>query len=132
MKRFNAAWIVLMTAVFSFSFQGCVHAPKVILPTYDEVLVFELPYDLVYLRAMEALENVDGWEVEETEKEKGIIRVRNVQFKKVGDMDVQLANILIQRRDRRKTSVSFAEDSQHTLGGDKLLQAISEFVGQEL
>lgn len=133
MKRFHAACgLMLVAAVFSF--QGCLYTQvqKKILPKHNEVLVFDLAFDLVYLRTLEALENVEGWELEETEKEKGIIRVRNVAYAQISDRDEQLATIQINRISRTQTSAQLSEDSQHLLGGEDLLKTISDFVSREL
>ena len=133
MKRSYRQWhfsflaaVILMT--------GCVLSKQAekILPAHDEVLIYALPYDLVYLRTLEALENVDGWELEETEKEKGLIVARNVSFGNLSDADKRLATFYVTRINRNETSVALAKKSVHVLGGDTLLERISEFVSREI
>ena len=134
MKRFRV-WVILAVIASSFPFQGCSlyrHVEKDLLPKHDQVLMFDLSYDLVYLRTLEAMENVSGWELEETEKEKGIIRVRNTDYSRFGDKDLQFATLEIRRIAREQTSVQLSKDTQYIVGGDKLLSAITEFVGREL
>ncbi|MCM8775191.1 MAG: hypothetical protein NC930_02385 [Candidatus Omnitrophica bacterium] len=103
-----------------------------IVPIHDEVLVYELPFDLVYLRTLEALELVDGWELEETEKEKGLIRVRNINFSSFADADKRIATFLVKRISREQTSVELAPESQQVIGVDKLLKSVSTQMAREL
>lgn len=124
-------WLVTILSL-GVALTGCASAKNKILPVYDEVLVYDLPYDLTYLRTIEALENVDGWEIEETEKEKGILVARNLNFSNLADADLRQATILIKRLNRNQTTISLANYSQHVRDGDKLLQRISQYVSREL
>lgn len=110
---------------------GCAFREKV-LPAHDEVLIYPLAFDLTYLRALEAVENIPNWELTETEKEKGIIRVRNTNFSRFGDADKREATIIVKRVGRRETSIEFAPESKRVVGGDKLLERIAQFVTREL
>lgn len=103
-----------------------------VMPTYDEVLIYDLPYDLVYLRSLEALESLPDWELEETEKEKGIIRVRNINFSTFTDADQRTATVLVTRINRQKTSVALAPHSRHVVGGGDLLERVSLYLSREL
>lgn len=129
MTRYNRWFFVIL--LFVFGITGCA-VQEAILPTHDEVLIYELPLDLTYLRTVEALENVPGWELEETEKEKGIIRVRNVDYSNLIDADKRLVTFWVQRVDRNRTSVQIAPESQHVIGGDELLERVSQYVTREL
>ncbi len=111
---------------------GCSSIRQEDIPAHTEVLLYTTPFDLTYLRTLEALENVDGWELEETEKEKGIIRVRNMKYSNLADADLRQATILITRIDRGQTSVQLAPYSQHVIGGADLMKRISQYVGREL
>ncbi|MDP3920906.1 MAG: hypothetical protein Q8R76_08895 [Candidatus Omnitrophota bacterium] len=103
-----------------------------VLPANAEALRYELPYDLTYLRTMEALEGVDGWELESTEKTQGILRVYNTQFRAYDDADQRSVTVLVTRDTSKFTVVTLAPQSQHVLGGGKLLEAINFHVSREL
>ena len=122
----------LMIMVAGLSLTGCLTTGEKIFPVHDEVLIYNLPYDLTYLRTLEALENVNDWELEETEKEKGIITVRNIAFSRLDDADKRSATVLIKRVSRNETSVTLAPQSQRVVGGDELLKRISQFLTREL
>lgn len=105
---------------------------KEIIPLHDEVLTYNLPYDLAYLRSVEALESMEGWDLEMTEKEKGLIQVRNVQFLTLTDSDKRVARILLKRKDRFQTIVKLAPESQRVVGGGDLMQKIGEVLSREI
>jgi hypothetical protein len=122
--------LILILAVFAMA--GCASTKDELLPVHDEVLIYDLPYDLTYLRTLEALENVDGWELEETEKEKGIIRVRNVDFASFEDADIRAATLILKRINRKQTSIALADYSQRVKEGDVLLERISQYLSHEV
>ena len=127
-KKAIAAMILVM--IFS---TGCfTSAKKAILPVYDDVLIYPISFDLAYLRTLEALESLPDWELEETEKEKGMIVARNVNFKNFGDQDKRLAVFMIKRLDRSQTSIQLAPHTQSVTGGDDLLKQVSKYVSREL
>ncbi|MBI3307515.1 MAG: hypothetical protein HYZ84_06905 [Candidatus Omnitrophica bacterium] len=132
MKRFNPVWMLIVMAALSV-LPGCFSPgfQQAVLYKYDKVLTYDLSYDLVYLRTLEAVENLAGWELEETEKEKGVIRVRNTDYKKIGDFDQQLVTLEIARVSANQTTIRLAEDSQHVIGADKLLDVIGLFLDKE-
>ena len=129
MRQTNRLGILMLS--FGICIAGCTTAKK-ILPLHDEVLRFNLPYDLTYLRAAEALQRVAGWELESTEKEKGIILVRNINYSSFDDADKRIATVLIKHIGARETSVQLAPESQRILGGGTLLENISRIMDQEL
>ncbi len=110
---------------------GCASQKEKILPVHDEVLIYPLSYDVTYLRTIEALESVDGWELEETEKEKGSIRVRNINFSSFDDADKRIVDFMVKRVDRNKTSVELAPASQRVLGGNELLKKVAAYLNRE-
>lgn len=124
------AWIFI-TAMF---FSGCAVFNKATetVETHDQVLIYKLPYDLTYLRAMEAVTFLPDWELLETEKEKGLIRLDNVNFGSMTDADRRLATLYIRRVSREETSVQLAPFSQKVLGGDVLLATIDDLISREL
>lgn len=123
--------LVLLFA-FSILLNACMGGKPPMIPPYDEVLVYELPFDLTYLRTLEALENIPGWELEETEKEKGIIVARNVRHTSLEDAEKRTATLFISRVNRGQTTVQLAPRSRWVIGGAALMKKISEYVGREL
>jgi len=125
-----------LVAVFMIMFlvsglSGCATAKKV-LPLHNEVLTYELPYDLTYLRTLDALNAQSGWLLEETDKEKGLIRVRNIEFSRLDDKDLRVLTFHIKRVDRSHTSVALAPESQRSLSGGDLLKAVGERLQAEI
>jgi len=110
---------------------GCSLNQK-LLPAHDEVLIYPLPYDLTYLRTMEALETFSEWAIEETEKEKGILRARNVHYSSLDDADKRLVTLLIKRVSRRETSIALAPESQRVLGAEKIMERVAQFLSREV
>ena len=128
MKLFTS--LILMIAL-AFGFSACNTVGKV-LPPNDEVLVYQLPYDLTYLRTMEALDDHGSWQLEETDKEKGIISVRDTNYSNLDDADKRVITFQVKRVDRGTSSVSIVPDSQKVYGGAELLKAISSALGREI
>jgi hypothetical protein len=110
---------------------GCATGEK-LLPKIDEVLIYPLPFDLTYLRTVEALEQHPDWELEETEKEKGVITVRNTAYGQFGDADKRHIVFDLRRISGEKTSVSIAPRYQQVLGGGELLKLIAKYLTNEL
>ena len=128
MKNILVAVLVLMLGL---SFVGCNTVGEV-LPPNDEVLVYKLPYDLTYLRTMEALNSVGTWELEETDKERGTLSVRDTNYSRLDDSDLRVIDFVVKRVDRGTTSVSIDPKSQKVFGGKKLLETIGEALGREI
>lgn len=120
--------LVFFAAVF---LAGCATTKK-ILPLHDEMLVYELPYDLTYLRTLDALDLQKGWQLKETDKEKGLITIRNVDYQRLDDSDKRELTFVVKRVDRAHTSVQLVPNSQRTLSGGDMLKAIGEKLGAEL
>lgn len=109
---------------------GCAVGPKV-GPLHDETLIYPLAFDLTYLRTLEALQRVPGWELESTEKEKGLIRVRNINFSGLDDADKRNATFQLKRVDRKETSIQLIPQSQRVVGVGELLSEISKTLNKE-
>ena len=127
MKLFSIA--LLLVLVFGFS--ACNTVGEV-LPPNDEVLVFPLAYDLTYLRTMETLDATGHWQLEETDKEKGTLSVRDTNYSRLDDADLRVITFWVKRVDRGTTSVSIDPASQKVYGGKELLDAIGAALGREV
>ena len=121
----------LLVLMLSLSFTGCNSVGKVLAPN-DQVLIYKLPYDLTYLRTMEALNSVGTWELEETDKEKGILSVRDTNYSRLDDSDLRVITFVVKRVDRETTSVTIDPKSQKVFGGKKLLEIVGEALGREI
>lgn len=128
MNYFSKFFLIL---ILGLSLSGCNTVGEV-LPPNDEVLVYKLPYDLTYLRTMEALNTVGTWELEETDKERGILSVRDTNYSRLDDSDLRVIAFVVKRVDRGTTSVSIDPKSQKVFGGKKLLEAIGGALGREV
>jgi hypothetical protein len=129
MRKFVLAVAVLVLGSLG---AGCALNKPELLPANDQVLIYPLPFDLAYLRVLEALESVDGWELQETEKEKGLITIRNLDFKSMDDADRRIARFVLKRLSRDKTSVQLAPESQRVIGTDAKIKAIGRYASSEL
>ncbi len=128
MKYVSKLSLVLILAL---GLVGCNTVGEV-LPPNDEVLVYKLPYDLTYLRTMDALNTVGTWQLEETDKERGIISVRDTNYSRLDDSDLRIITFVVKRVDRETTSVSIDPKSQKVFGGKKLLEAVGGALGREI
>jgi len=103
-----------------------------VLPPNDEVLIYPLSYDLTYLRTMEALDGQGHWQLEETDKEKGLISVRDTNYSRLDDADLRTITFAIKRVDRGTTSVSIDPESQKVFGGAELMKAVGAALAREI
>jgi len=124
-------FVIALILVLGLSFSGCNTVGEV-LPPNDEVLVYPLPFDLTYLRTMEALEDYPDWQVDETDKEKGIIKTRNTNYSRLDDSDLRSVTFMVKRVDRGTTSVSIAPESQKVFGGGELMKAVASALAIEI
>ena len=126
--------IVFVGLSFLMGLAGCSAFQKYVLhheqdlPVYDRVLVYERPYDYTFLKTIEALNTFPEWVLEETDKNKGLIVIRNTQYGHLFDRDKWVARFNIKRLDKRKTSVSLDPSSQRLEKGGELLNRIDEVV----
>jgi len=123
--------MVFWAAFLCFNFFGCNSVGKV-MPANDSVLTYKLPYDLTYLRTLEALDSATDWQLQATEKEKGTINVRDTNFSRLDDSDKCTITFVVKRVDRETTSVSILPKDQHVYGGEKLLKKVGDYLSREL
>ena len=121
----------VLVLILGLGLAGCNTVSKVLPPT-DQVLVYNLPYDLTYLRTLDALNSVGNWDLQETDKEQGMISMRNTNYSNLSDSDQRVITFVVKRVDRGTTSVSIDPKSQKVIGGKKLLDTISEALGREI
>ena len=95
---------------------------------YDQVLVYDTPYDYTYLRTLEAVNTFSDWVLEETDKEKGLIVLRNTQYGHLFDRDKVSARFVVTRVSQSQTSVALEPDSQQIQQGKKLLDQIDAMI----
>lgn len=122
--------IFLAFFLFSISALSC-KTTEPFIENNNEILIYQLPFDLTYLRTLEALQMHDDWEIEETEKEFGIITVRNIAFGTFGDADKRKVVFNIKSTGNRETSVSIDPQYQRVPGGNKLLELVASYLSRE-
>jgi len=123
---------VLMFGILSLSLAGCASKSKSLLPVHDEVLVYPLPLDLTYLRTVEAVNAHPDWEVDYTDKEKGLIVLRNMRYSSFADADLRTAVLVVKQVGPRETSVQLDSKSQAVRGGDEILDLIKQYLSREV
>ena len=129
MKRFSAIVLILILGV---GLTGCNTARRKVVPPCDQVLVYKLAFDLTYLRALEALGSQGSWQYEETDKEKGLISVRDMNYSSLDDSDVRVISFVVKRVDRETTSVALTPKSRQVYGGAGLMKAVDEALRREI
>ena len=97
-------------------------------PKYDTVLTYDRPFDVTFLRTLEAVNTVPGWVLEETDKEKGLIVLHNRQYSHIFDKDKGVARILVKRISRKQTSVELDKPTQLLQEGGKFLESIDQIM----
>ena len=128
MRKLATSFLILL--VMASGFYGCKKSS--VLPSWDEVLVYPLPYDLTYLRTMEAVDSHPDWELDYTEKEAGIIKIHNQRYSSFADADLRYATLMVKRLEHNKSSVEFAPESQAVVGGDEILKLIKKTLSDEV
>lgn len=126
MKNFVKFSAVFACLVWGITSLGCATSNK--LTTAREantrVLVYDNPYDLVFLRVIESADLLETWDVEITDKEKGLVSFHNTNFGAFSSEDERTISVLLKRINRSQTSVQLAPYSQKALDTDKLLDVI--------
>lgn len=117
---------MILILILSLGLVSCNTARKKVVPPYDQVHVFKLPYDLAYLRTLEALDLQGSWEIEETDKEKGMISVRDMNYNTLDDSDIRVIYFMVKRLDRETTTVALDPKSRQVYGGAGLMKAVDE------
>ena len=113
-------------------FSGCTSdgRPKLI-EAHDEVITSPHPMDFTYLRTLEAVQALPDWELDRTDKEKGIMHIRNVRYSSFADADLRIATLQLKRVSPRKTTIQLTKETQSIVGGDEVLKAIKKQLGLE-
>lgn len=128
MKIFRFGFLVLISAAVVI---GCA-GKKPFVPVHDEVLVYNLPFDLTYLRTLDALQTVPDWDLETTDKENGLIRVRNSNYRKITESEERTVDFIVKRTGAGQSSVEIEKKSQQVFGGAELMKAIARELSQEI
>ncbi len=124
MKR-TSSFLILSLMLVAF-LSSCASVKE--YPKFDQVLVYDKPFDFTFLRTLEALNSVQGWALEETDKNKGFITLRNTEYGNLFDRDKWLVKFNVVSLGRKKTSVAIDPDSQRNTKGGDLLKRIDEFM----
>ena len=130
MKRILMSCLIASFTVLAGT--GCQHSKASLLPVHDEVLVYPLPFDLVYLKTLEAVDTHPDWELDYTVKEEGIIGIHNQRYSSWADADLRSAKLVVKRLGHHKSSVEFAPDSQAIVGGDDVLKLVKQSLSSEV
>lgn len=125
MKSIQSLLVAL--SLLNLFLTGC--AGEKVFAVHDEILTFPLPMDLAYLRTMEAVESHPDWDLIETDKEKGLIVIRNLRYSSFADADQRQIALELKRVGSRQTSVEIAPKSQSVVGGDEILELIRQYLG---
>ncbi|MBI4395198.1 MAG: hypothetical protein HY583_03265 [Candidatus Omnitrophica bacterium] len=104
---------------------GCATEAKD-FPAYDQELVYDKSYDYTYLKVLEALNTFPGWILEETDKVKGLIVIRNTEYGHLFDRDKWVAHFTVKSLGRKKTSVFLQPSSQRLEQGGEFLKRIDD------
>lgn len=126
-------FFVVLTLIAGVAFSGCAGLRnKPLFPVHDEVLVYPLAYDLTYLRTLEALMTVPGWDLEITDKENGTIQMRNIDYTGLDNSDQRAATFVLKRMGQSETSIELDRNSQQVIGAGDLIKAISSQLNREV
>ena len=126
MKKLYFLTILLLVLTSSFLIGGCSSIEE--YPRYDRVLTYDRPYDFTYLRVLEALNSYPNWVLEETDKEKGIIAIRNTEYGHLFDRDKNLARFIVKRVARSQTSIELDSETQQVGKGGEMLERIDQYM----
>ena len=98
-------------------------------PQYDQVLMYDRPYDYTYLKVIEAVNTIPEWTVEETDQVKGLIVLRNTAYGHMFDHDKWVVQLDVRRMGQKQTSVSLKPESQQNEKGGFILERIDYVMG---
>ncbi|OGW77212.1 MAG: hypothetical protein A3J52_00795 [Omnitrophica bacterium RIFCSPHIGHO2_02_FULL_49_9] len=118
---------VTAVLLLSVSLTSCISF-RTDYPRYDQVLTYDRPYDYTYLKALEALNTFPEWTLELTDKDEGLLILRNREYGHLFDRDKQVARIRVRRVSTHQTSVALDPDSQRIPKGGEFLKRINEFL----
>ena len=120
----------LTTLFISLASLGCSRSSM--LTVHDEVLVYPLPFDLAFLRTLEAIQEHKEWDLDWTDKEMGVISIRNMRYSSFADADRRQATLIVKRLNARETSIQLDPKSQSVVGGDEILSLIRVQLSREV
>lgn len=120
------SFLSLFLAVFLTLIIGCSATKD--YPKFDQVLVYDHPFDYTYLKTLEALTTFPNWVLEETDKNKGLVVVRNTEYGHVFDHDKWTVRFNVVSLGRNKTSVSIDPLTQQNEKGGELLKRIDHVI----
>ncbi|MBI4368243.1 MAG: hypothetical protein HY588_02505 [Candidatus Omnitrophica bacterium] len=126
MKKQAYLTVAFGLLVLTTGLAGCASLKD--FPQYDQELIYDRPYDYTYLRTLEALNTLPGWNLEETDKVKGLIVLRNTQYGHLFDQDKWVARFQVKSLGRKQTSVSLEPASQRLEQGGELLKRIDDMM----
>ncbi|MBI4971560.1 MAG: hypothetical protein HZC17_06960 [Candidatus Omnitrophica bacterium] len=90
-------------------------------------MIFHKAVDLTYLRVLDAVLNTPNWNLYESDKREGIIRVYNMKYMDpYGPLDQRIATFYVKRLSRTRTAVELDSASQTLIGVDDLMKSIKE------
>lgn len=122
--------LLLLAVAACLATLGCSRRPWTPLPTHDQVLIYDRPYDYTFLRVMQAVQNTPGWDIYETDQMMGLVRAISRDYDDPFNSDKRIGTFFVRRLGRRKTSVAFAPWSRQVIGGDALLKAIDSHMSR--
>lgn len=121
---------VFGAAILLGGFAGCRTTDKMISTVHDEILIYKLPFDLTYLKTMDALQKVPNWQLQSTEKERGLITVFNTNYSAFNDADQRVITFQVTSLGAGKTSVQIIPEDQEIPNGDDLLKQIAAVLSE--
>ena len=125
MKQF-----IVLGSCLVFLMTGCASSIKKLNQADYPTQTYTQPYDLVFKKTMDALNEQPGWILNPTNKAEGVIEVSNNQYTNWMDMDTQKARFLVKAVSRTQTSVQF--DAEHSICKDRNCEKIFDGVKRVL
>jgi len=107
-----------MVLLLACSMGGCKSFEEDLI-VHDELFMYEKGYDYVFMKVIDAVDEMDGWRLIDQDIKLGAVTVRSADFMCDDEVDV-----MVKRVDRKKTTVELAAKSQQTKGVEKILKAI--------
>ncbi len=95
----------------------------------SQPIIVQRAYDVVFLSVFEVVDSLEAWNPEVTDKNEGTIRVKNIQFGKIGDADTRMLTIEIVRDSKTQTQIRLDQDSQRVIGASDVMDAIRSKLG---
>jgi len=116
---------IVMVIFLALTVTACVHNPLV---KNDEVLIYERPFDFVFLNVLKAVDALPDWDIALTDQTKGLVTLINQKYWDSFDADKRELKVVVTRVSREKTSVNISSESQTVIGGGDFLQALDDLM----